>query len=175
MRALLLSASLSLGIAFTPVAAAQNYDAMGADLEQTMAAAQAQASRPGDEQLTCDQLQNEMVTTMQDPAVQAAIAANGADAQQQMDRMNGARGQMQAQMGVSMFVGIASAFVPGLGYAQMAQQQAMAAQNQHQAQQNMAQMAQMAERMSGIMPQMMRGQRVYELGQAQNCAFVQQQ
>jgi hypothetical protein len=29
--------------------------------------------------------------------------------------------------------------------------------------------------MQTIMPQLMRGQRVYELGQAKHCAFVQQQ
>jgi hypothetical protein len=54
----------------------------------------------------------------------------------------------------------------------MAGQQAMAVQQQGQAQQNMAQMAEMAERVSAIMPQIMRGQRVYELAQARQCAFI---
>ncbi len=111
---------------------------------------------------------------MSDPAVQSAVAANGADAQAQMDRMNEARGQMRAQMATSMFMGLASAFIPGMGYAQMATQQMQAAQYQRQQQQNMAQMATMMERMTPIMPQMMRGQRVYELAQAQQCAFIQQ-
>ncbi len=154
-----------------PHAAAQEYDNL-ANLEQSMAAAQAQAARPGDEQLGCDQLESEIATVMQDPAVQAAVAANGADAQAQLDQMNAARGQMRAQMGVSLFMGIASSFIPGLGYAQMAGQQAMAVQQQRQAQQNMAQMAEMAERVSAIMPQIMRGQRVYELAQARQCAFI---
>ena len=87
MRALLLSSALSVCLAFAPAAVAQDAAAM-ANLEQSMADAQAQAPRPGDEQLNCDQLQTEMVTTMQDPAVQSAMAANGADAQAQMDRMN---------------------------------------------------------------------------------------
>lgn len=171
MRALLLSSALSLSLVFAPAAAAQDY---AANLEQSMTAAEAQAARPGDEQLSCDQLQSEMVTTMQDPDVQTAIAANGADAQAQMERMNSARGQMQAQMGVSLFMGIAGSFIPGLGYAQMAQQQMMAAQQQRQARQNMAQMAAMGERMALVMPQMMRGQRVYELAQGQHCAFIEQ-
>lgn len=174
MRALLLSTALSLGLAFAPVAAAQDYAAM-ANLEQAMASAQAQAIHSGDEQLDCDQLQNEITTTMSDPAVQSAVAANGADAQAQMDRMNEARGQQRANMAMSIFTGLASSFIPGAGYAQMAQQRMQAAQQQQQAQQNMAQMMQMMERMTPIMPQMMRGQRVYELAQAKQCAFIEQQ
>lgn len=172
MRALLLSSAVALGLAFAPVAAAQDYEAMGANLEQSMAAAQAQASRPGDEQLTCDQLQEEIATTMSDPAVQSAVAANGADAQAQMDRMNEARGQQRAMLATNLFMGIASSFIPGMGYAQMATQRMQAAQYERQAQQSMAQMM---DRMMPIMPQMMRGQRVYELAQAQQCAFIQQQ
>jgi hypothetical protein len=175
MRALLLSSALSLGLALAPSATAQDYGAMEASMEQSMAAAQAQSQRPGDEALTCEQLETEIATTMQDPAVQQAVAANGADAQAQIDRMNAAQGQMRRQMATGLFMGIASSFVPGLGYAQMAGQQMQAAQQQRQQQQNMAQMMQMAERMQTIMPQMMRGQRVYELGQAKQCAFTQQQ
>ncbi len=173
MRALLLCSALSIGMIIAPVAVAQDYAAME-NLDQAMTAAQAQAAHPGDENLTCDQLQEEITTTMSDPAVQSAVAANGADAQAQMDRMNEARGQMRAQMATSMFMGLASAFIPGMGYAQMATQQMQAAQYQRQQQQNMAQMATMMERMTPIMPQMMRGQRVYELAQAQQCAFIQQ-
>jgi hypothetical protein len=146
---------------------------MYARMTASMADGQAQAQRPGDDQLTCDQLQTEMVATMLDPTVQSAIAANGADAQAQLDQMNAARGRAQAQMGMSIFMGFLGSFIPGFGYAQMAQQQAEFAQQQRQAQQSMAQMAQMGERMMTIMPQMMRGQRVYELAQAQQCAFLE--
>ncbi len=77
-------------------------------------------------------------------------------------------------MAGNLFMGIASSFIPGMGYAQMAQQQIQGAQMQRQANQNMAQMMEMAARMQTIMPQMMRGQRIYELGQAKSCAFTQQ-
>jgi hypothetical protein len=174
MRTFVSALALSAALSVFP-AAAQDYDAMATNMEQSMALAQAQASRPGDEALTCEQLEGEIATTMQDPAVQEAVAANGVDAQAQLDRMNEARGQMRAQMATSLFMGIASSFIPGLGYAQMAQQRMQAAQYERQAEQNMSQMMQMAERMQPIMPQMMRGQRVYELGQAKQCAFVQQQ
>jgi hypothetical protein len=157
----------------SPVAAQSAEDRMLA-MEQAMANAQAQASRPGDEALTCEQLEAEMVAVMQDPAVQATVAAQGADAQLQMDRMNAARDRARAQMGVSLFMGLASAFIPGAGYAQMIQQQAMANQSRGMAEQRMAEMNAMAERMVPIMPQMFRGQRIYELAQGHQCAFVQE-
>jgi hypothetical protein len=173
MRSLFCSAlALSFALAVQP-AAAQNNEDMYARMNAAMAEAQAQAVRPGDEQLTCDQLQAEMVTTVQDPALQGVIAEQGAFAQQQMEQMNQARGRAQAQIGVSIFMSLAGSFIPGMGYAQMAQQQAMAAQQQRQAAQNMAQMNAMAEQMTTIMPQMMRGQRITQLAQAQQCAFLQ--
>ena len=63
--------------------------------------------------------------------------------------------------------------VPGMGYVQAAAAQAQAMQQQKQATANQQAMAGMADNMSSIMPQMMRGQRVYELAQKQNCAFIQ--
>jgi hypothetical protein len=174
MRTFVSMIAITAALALTP-AAAQDYEAMAANMEQSMAAAQAAAVRPDDEALTCEQLEGEIVTTMQDPAVQAVVAENGAYGQEQMARMEEARGRARAQMATSMFMGIASAFIPGLGYAQMAQQQMQMAQQQRQAQQTMAEAMQMAQRMQTIMPQMMRGQRVYELGQAKSCAFTQQQ
>lgn len=174
MRMLIATVAISAGLAAAP-AIAQDYEAMAAQMEQSMAEAQAAAVRPDDDALTCEQLEAEMAVSMQDPNVQAAIAANGADAQAQVDQMNAARGRARAQIATSMFMGIASSFIPGLGYAQMAQQHVMAAQQQRQAQQSVAQMMEMAQRMQTIMPQMMRGQRVYELGQSKQCAFVQQQ
>ncbi len=175
MRTFFCSAlALSLALALHP-AAAQAPDDMLARMEAAQAEAQAQAVRPGDEELSCDALQAEMVATMQDPAVQTQMAQQGAWAQGQMDAADGARGQMMAMMGMSMFMGLASSFVPGLGYLQGAQQRAMSAGMEAQAQQNMAQSMQQAEGAMTIMPQLMRGQRLYELGQAKQCAFVQEQ
>ena len=174
MRTFVSMIAVSAALALTP-AAAQDYEAMAANMEQSMAAAQAAAVRPGDDALTCEQLEGEIVTTMQDPAIQSVIAENGAYGEEQMARMREAQGRARAQVATSMFMGIASAFIPGLGYAQMAQQQMQAAQMQRQQQQSMADMMAMAQRMQTIMPQMMRGQRIYELGQAKSCAFTQQQ
>lgn len=174
MRSLICSLiALTIALGAQP-ALAQDPDAMMASMTAAQAEAQAAAVRPGDEDLTCEALQSEMTTTMQDPAVQAQLAQQGAWAQGQMDTAGETRGRMMGMMGMSMFMGLASSFVPGLGYVQMAQQRAMSAGMEAQAQQNMAQMMQQAEGAMTIMPQLMRGQRVYELAQAQECAFVQE-
>jgi hypothetical protein len=176
MRSLVCSL-LALTVAFAahPAHAQDPADDMMLRMETAMADAQAQASRPGDEALSCEALEAEMIAVTQDPAFQARVAENGVWAQGQIDQMNGLAGRARAQMGMSMILGIASAFIPGGGYGQMIAQRAIAAGQQAQTQQNMAQMMHMAEGMIPLMPQMFRGQRVYELAQAKQCAFVQQQ
>lgn len=147
----------------------------GAAFEQSMAAAQAASARPGDEQMTCDQLQAEMMTVMNDPAMQANIAQMGASAQAQMDRAQSARSQGMGMGMAGMGMGFLSAFVPGLGFAQQAMMMNQARQAQQQANQATAERQVMMANTQEIMPQMMRGQRLYELAQAQSCAFLQQQ
>lgn len=175
MRSLVCSlGALTLALAAQP-AHAQDAEDMMLRMETAMAEAQAQAARPGDEALTCEALEAEMIAVTQDPAFQARMVENGAWAQGQMDQMNGMAGRARAQMGMSMILGIASSFIPGGGYGQMIAQRAIEAGQQAQTERNMAQMMQMAEGMIPLMPQMYRGQRVYELAQAQQCAFVQEQ
>ncbi len=112
---------------------------------------------------------------MQDPAVQAQLAQTGAWAEGQREAAGEARSRMLGQMGVNMFLGLASSFIPGAGYAQMAAQRAMAAGQQAQMEQNMAGMMQMSEGVMTIMPQMMRGQRAaMNSAQAKQCAFLQE-
>jgi hypothetical protein len=149
-------------------------DTQMADMMAAQSAAQAAAVRPGDEALTCDQLQAEMTATMNDPKVQAVMADNGASAQAQMDKVRAAQsGAVAGAVGVSA-LGVASSFVPGLSWfsqgAAMAQQATMAAQ----ARETQRQISQMSGSTMSIMPQMMRGQRIYELASAKSCAFVNQ-
>lgn len=176
IRALLISVSL---LAATGSAVAQSgEDQMmqaGSSLEASMAAAQAAAARPGDEQMTCDALQAEMTATMNDPALQARIAEMGVWAQGQQDQANAARGQAMGMMGMSFFSGLASSFIPGAGYAQSLAMRAQTQAMQSQMDANMAGRADMMGNMEAMMPQMMRGQRLYELAEAQQCAFLQQQ
>jgi len=62
---------------------AQDYEAMAKAMEK----AQAEASKPGDEKLTCDQLQQQMVAIAQDPAFLAYVQAAGAEAQKELAQM----------------------------------------------------------------------------------------
>ncbi|MDX2237284.1 MAG: hypothetical protein NW203_06950 [Hyphomonadaceae bacterium] len=149
-------------------------EAQLAQMQAQQAQAQAAASRPGDEALTCEQLMAEFNTTMNDPQFRAALAQSGAWAQQRQQQMQGAQGMAMAGMGIGMAMGVASAFVPGLGYAQGAMMNAQAGQMQRQAQQNQADMITQAGNAQAMMPAAYRGQRLYELAQAKQCPFLAQ-
>jgi hypothetical protein len=150
-------------------------------MQMAMADAQAKASRPGDNAMSCDALRVELETMMRDPAVQATAKANGAVAQEKLDELEKgkaeAKGAAAAQMATSLFSGLASAFVPGLGMmtggAQQAAARAQAAQGQAQAAKNQQDMIAMGDRMIPIMPQIMRGNRLMELAQAKKCDWMQ--
>jgi hypothetical protein len=149
-------------------------------LQKAMADAQAKAARPGDNALTCDAIQNEMVTSMRDPAVTATATKMGtwaSDQQRKLDEASGAaKGAMAGQMAMGLASGIASMFVPGLdmftGRAQAAAAQAQAAQASAEAARNVQQLEERMNDMIPILPQMMRGQRLVELAQVQKCAWL---
>ena len=97
MRSLYCSVlALTFALAAQP-AFAQDPDAMMLRMDTAMAEAQAQASRPGDEALSCEALEAEMIALTQDPALQARMVENGAWAQGQVDRMNAQAGRMRAK------------------------------------------------------------------------------
>ena len=87
--------AMSTALLLTPAAAQsgqqQSMETAVARLEASMAAAQAQAARPGDESLSCDQIEGEMAATMQDPAVQNYARQTGLMAEQQMRENEEAR------------------------------------------------------------------------------------
>ena len=171
--ALVMSGCATGGMMGDPMAgAAAEQQASANNMMAAQAAAQQAAIHPGDEAMSCDALQAEMTATMNDPAVKAATAQNGAMAQQQMDKMKAAQGSMVAGAVATSALGIAGSFVPGLSWfsqgAMMAQQANMAAQMKE----SNKGMAAMTANMTAIMPQMMRGQRIYELASAKKCAFL---
>ncbi|MES1200956.1 MAG: hypothetical protein ABUS57_05855 [Pseudomonadota bacterium] len=174
MRAFCSILALSFAFASANAFAQDNGADMMAQMQASQAAATAQAARPGDDQLTCDDLQAEMTTTMNDPAVRAQMAQMGAWAESQQQRGSQAMSQARGQMASNMVMGFASSFVPWLGYAQMAAQRAQVHQMQQQAQESQAQSAEMMTNMETVMPQLMRGQHLYELAQTKQCAFLQQ-
>jgi len=185
MTKLLLASLVVAGVAI-PLRAqspnARQSDQQMQKMQLAMADAQAKASRPGDNRMSCAEMQQELEGQMRQPAVRAAAAANGAIAQEKLDELDKAKSEASAQVATQMasnlFMGFASAFMPGMGMiagrGQQAQMQAKAAQDQAKAQQNTQDMMKMADNMIAILPQMMRGNRMMELAQAKNCDWMKQ-
>lgn len=154
--------------AMTPPARAQTPASTYADLQAGLEAAQAAANRPGDAALGCDALEKELVASVNHPAVKSYVAKSGAAAQQQMAAMDAAKGRAATQTALTLF----GSLVPGGAGLGLAGTAAMAQSQQLEAAQNIQQRMQQAQEMIGIMPQIMRGQRVIELGQARNCDWL---
>jgi hypothetical protein len=147
----------------------------GANVMAAQAQAQATAARPGDEALSCDALQSEMTVMFNDPAFQASVNSMGASAQSQMDRAKAAQaGAVGLGIG-SMAAGIAGSMIPGMGWLGMAGVQAQQAAAMAQMPAADRARAQMMGDTVAIMPQIYRGQRIYELAQAKKCAFINNQ
>ena len=142
----------------------QDYQSMMGGME----AAQAQASQPGDENLTCDQLQEQMLAIAQDPAFLQHVEAAGAAAEKDMAQMQVGKGEIAAKSAATVI----AATVPG---ADMSHMMASAMENQSRAAQGKARTeARMAQgqQMMGFMPKLMRGQRLIELGTARKCEWA---
>jgi hypothetical protein len=142
-------------------------------MEAATARAQADAIRPGDENLSCEQLQAEFTAVMNHPAMQTNAAQAGAWAQEQQQRMKEARGRAMRQAGVGIVTGIVSSFIPGAGYIQQAQQMAQAGRQRAQAAENQREIMALGANMQEMLPYAYRGQRIYELAQRKECAFLQ--
>jgi hypothetical protein len=142
-------------------------------LQMTMMEAQQKAIKPGDEALPCEALQKELVSTMNDPAIQAYAAKTNAAYAKEAEAIQ------KKGMTPDAAAALAASLVPGAGMAGMPpmpqvtpgqpitpqqMQQAMVAQQQA----SIAYMNQLAP----IMPAIMRSQRVSMLALTKNCAWV---
>jgi hypothetical protein len=164
--------------------AAPSPEAMQQQLLAAQAAAQASASRPGDDALSCEALQAEMVSIaqamQQDPALQSMAVQAQADLAKMQEAQQGAEAQAQAsgpRFG-QMVRGMAAGVIPGADRANAAAQQAAAAaqaqQAQAQASENLQRMSAMSQGAAALAGPAMRGQRVIELAQARSCAWLQE-
>jgi hypothetical protein len=151
---------------------AAQMQAQGDNMMAAQAAAEKAAIRSGDEALSCDALQTELTATMQDPAFQAAIASSGAAAQSQMDQAKAAQASVAGLGATSIATGIASSFIPGMGWLGTAAMQAQVAAAQSRMPAADRARAQMMGDMSTMMPTLYRGQRIHELATAKKCAFI---
>lgn len=159
----LFSAGAACALA-TATAFAQDHESM----RKAMQAAQASASKPGDENLDCEQLQKEFAATTTDPALHAQVGQAGAQAQEDLEAMKQARAGVAAQTATTA----AGALVPGADMAAMAaavaQAESSKAAGARRMPSRMAQAGQWAE----LMPNLMRGERLVQLAVAKNCAWA---
>lgn len=133
-----------------------------------MEAAQAQASQPGDEKLTCDELQEQMLAIAQDPAFLERIEAAGAAAEKDRAQMQAGKGEIAAKSAATVI----AATLPG---GDMSHMMATAMEHQSKAAQGKARtQARIAEgqQMMAFMPKLMRGQHLVELAAARKCDWA---
>jgi hypothetical protein len=155
----------ALSYSQTPVPGGpQDYQAMMKAMEK----AQAESNRPGDEKLTCDELQQQLVAIAQDPAFVAHVQAAGAEAVKDMAQMQASQNEIAAKTAATVI----ASMVPGAAMGQMV---ASAAENQVKAAQSAARVqSRMAEgqQMMAFMPQLLRGQRLVELAMVRQCEWA---
>jgi hypothetical protein len=149
-------------------------DAQYANMMAAQASAQASAARPGDETKSCDALQAEMAATMNDPKVQTAIASMGASAQAQQDRAKAAQAGAVAGAAGMTAMGIAGSFIPGLNWFTQGAMAAQQAQITSQIPAANRERAQMMADLNSVLPELYRGQHLFNLAQSKNCAFTKQ-
>lgn len=181
---LCLACSVGTAVAQEPTEPAPPAEAMQQQLLDAKAAAEAGATRPGDEDLSCEALQAEIVSIaqamQQDPAMQSMATQAQADLAkiQEAQQAAEAEGRSSRPRLGQMVRGMATGVVPGMDRANAAAQQAaamaQAQQAQAQAKQNLERMATMSQGAAALAGPAMRGQRVFELAQARNCAWLQE-
>ena len=161
--ALVTACQLSYGQTVAP-GGMQDYQAMMKSMEK----AQAEAYQPGDEQLTCDKLQQQLVVIAQDPAFLAHVKAGGDAAQKDMAQLQAAQGEIAAKSAATVIASMVPGAAMGHMMASAAENQAKAAQGAARMQSRMAD----AQQMMVFMPKLMRGQRLIELAMVRKCDWV---
>ena len=161
--ALLTAGAPSYGQAVTP-GAPQDYQSMMKSVEK----AQAEANQPGDERLTCPQLQEQLVVIAQDPAFVAHVKAAGIAAEQDIAQMQVSQGEIAAKSAATIIASTVPGAAMGHMTASAAENQAKVAQGAARVQSRMAQ----GQQMMAFMPKLMRGQRLIELATARKCEWA---
>lgn len=135
---------------------------------KAMEAAQAAAHRPGDEALSCAQLEKMIHAAVQDPAFQAYLQASAAAAQREL----AAQQPTAAEMAAKARATAAASTVPGASaahlYASAVENQARVAAGQARLQSMVTQ----SDEAMRFMPLILRAQRLVELGVARHCAWT---
>jgi hypothetical protein len=159
--ALLTGCAVSRGPAMP---AGGDYQAMAKGMES----AQAGADRPGDQNLTCDELQEQVIAVARDPAFLARVEASGAQAEKDAAQTQIGKGEITARSAATMIASMVPGAAMGHMVASAAENQAKGAEAQARMQSRMAE----GQEMMAFMPQLMRGQRLIELAAARKCEWA---
>ena len=135
-------------------------------------AAQAAAVRPGDEKLSCEELETEMGATLKDPVVQENVAAAGEAAERDMASIAKAKEAYDAQLPASVAAGAATSVSPGGQWAATAKAAGQAESKKGVAAERLQQRATLAQGVMEMMPQLARGERIAKLGAAKGCKWA---
>jgi hypothetical protein len=181
--AVALGLSVAAGIAAhaqtvrTPVAPAPLMEGQAEmmKLQMAMVAAQQAAIKPGDDALPCEALQKELVSTMNDQAIQTYAARTNAAYAKELALQQ----QKKTPMSPGTAAALAAALTPAAGMTgitgmpQVTPGQPMTPQQMQQAMlaQQQSSIASMNQLMP-IMPALMRSQRVSMLGTMKNCTWA---
>jgi hypothetical protein len=163
VMALLTVCALSHGQTPTP-GSPQDYQAM----MQAMERAQAEANQPGDERLTCDALQTQLVAVAQDPAFLAHVKAAGVAAEKDLAQMQVAQSEIAAKTAATAIASMVPGAAMGHMVASATENQAKVAQGAARMQSKMAD----AQQMMAFMPKLLRGQRLLELAMVRKCEWA---
>ena len=147
-------------------AAAQQPDYQS--LQKALEQAQAQASRPGDERLSCDALQKELIDAMNSPEVKSFTRSQGELYASEQKRIESGKTDAALQAALTAFASIA----PGGAWAQLGAAQAQMPMQRAQAAESLRLRSQQATEMMQVLPQILRGERVITLAYAQRCDWV---
>jgi len=185
---LLVVCSLSVFAAHGQGRRAAQANALEAQLEAAEAEGAAAARRPGDEDLTCEQLQAEITAAAQSPEFQAALQPFAAQAQVDHAQIDEAQQAIEEQtqgrrrggggggggLFRSLAQGVATAALPNsvAGSAAPAEAVVQGARMQAQAEKNQEQIFASAGQLVGMMGMAQRGQRVMELAEAKKCEWL---
>jgi hypothetical protein len=140
-----------------------------AAMQKAMEEAQASVSQPGDDELTCEQLQEQFIATAKDPALQAHIETAGAAAQRDMAAMEKAQAEIAAQTATT----VAGSVVPGASMGAMAATAANAEAAKARGAERMQSKVAQSGQMMASLPALMRGQRLMELAVAKKCEWAE--
>lgn len=164
----------------TPTAA--QAAALEAQLEASQAQETAAAVRPVADNLTCEELQTEMVTIAQSPDMQAGLQAFAGQAQKSQEQVAEAQPQVaepteEGQGGgslLSLAHGAATAALPNSvgALATQAEGTVQGARLQAQAAQTQQEIFDIAGQLAGMMGPAMRSQRIMDLAAAKKCEWL---